>query len=146
MKRFITIIAITAFALLAAATFVVSLAANQAIEAYAEIAMQPQSAADLIITSRTTAPADRSNAGWLGAGLVALTLVGLGAVAFTMKGGTDFLKQWRLLNKKNKGQGQRPYATQLAPQPYNELPSIPTPRRLPALPTWSESDDAHYSN
>lgn len=143
IRRLATILVLFTFFACSLAGLVISLAADQAIITAADMAMQPDSASDIIIRSRTTAPADRSNAGWLGAGLVALTIVGLGGVFVSMKGGAEFFKQFRLLKKSNKRQREQqpPYLQPAYEPPYSELPTAPSVRRVPELPAWSEYEN-----
>lgn len=145
MKRVITILFLATFAMCSLTGLVISLAADDAIATAADVAGRPKSAADLIMDSRTTAPADRSSAGWIGAALVAVTVVGLGGAYVAMRGGSDFLRQWRLLKKSNnRQQGQRPYLPPMQQPIYDELPTMPGVRRVRELPAWSETDESQY--
>lgn len=144
MKRLLTTLVLLTFFACSLAGLVLSLAADQAIATAADVAMQPDSAADLIIRSRTTAPESRSGTLWFGAGILALALVGIGAAIFAMRGGTDFLKQMRLLKKKQSQPQQRPYLPPVYQPPYSELPAVRPARRLRELSAWSESDDETY--
>lgn len=130
--KFVKVFIILIFVFGALFSAAVSIVGNHAIDVMAEQAANP-SAADIIMQSRQT-PAvtpDRSSAGWLGAGLLAIVLVSLGAVYVSMKGGADFLKQWRLLRKKS---GHNPVTRPLPYGPYSpdlrEIPGVPTARQL----------------
>lgn len=143
MKRLVTTLVLLSFFVCSISSLVLSLAADQAIATAADMAVQPDSASDIIIRSRTTAPADRSGTLWFGAGILALALVGIGAAVFTMKGGTEFLKQLRLFKKKQNRQfRQQPYLPPVYEPPYSELPGVRPVRRLPELPAWSDSDES----
>lgn len=141
IKRLITALLVTALFMCSLSSFIFSLSAGDAIATAADMAVQPDSAADLIIRSRTTAPDSRAGTLWFGAGILALALVGIGAAVITMKGGTEFLKQLRLLKKKQSRQRQ-PHLPPVYEPPYSELPAVRPVRRLPELPAWSDSDES----
>jgi hypothetical protein len=141
--RALTIVLILVLVFGALFSAAISIVGNHAIDVMAEQASNP-SAADLIFQSRQTPPVapDRSNAGWLGAGLLAVVLVSLGAVVFTMKGGADLLRQWRLAMKKP---GHMPMTRPLPHAPYSpelqEIPNVPPARRLREV---NEYEDPTY--
>ena len=121
----------------------VSIVGNHAIDAMTEKAGNP-SATDIIMKSRQTPAetADRSSAAWLGAGLLAIALVSMGAAVFVMRGGTDLLKQWRLAQKRP--MHRRP--VQPIPQvPYSphlrEVPNVPPTRRLTEVRDYEQGLD-----
>lgn len=60
---------------------------------------QPVGAAELALQSRQTPVIADQTRSFGGAGLLALALVAVGAMVFVMRGGTDLLKQWRLIRK-----------------------------------------------
>lgn len=148
MKRLLTTLFLISFLACSLTGVILSLAAEQAIATAADVVMQPDSAADLIIRSRTTAPVDRSGTLWFGAGILALALVAIGAAVVVMRGGTDFLKQLRLLKKRQRPPQQRPHPLPIQQIPYGEPPTIRRPRRvsnLPELPAWSEDETDYHS-
>ena len=101
----------------------VSAVGNRALDVWGEQALQPPSATDLIMQSRQTPPASpdsHNRAMLIGAGLLALTMVLIGAAVFTMQGGTELLRQWRLARK-------RPYRHR-QPSPY-----------IPHITNWTET-------
>lgn len=109
--------------------FVVALinVGNHAVDVIASQVVQPDSATDLIMRSRETAPvesANRQGSAWLGAGLLALGVVVSGGLVFLLRGGAEFLRQWRLALK-------RPHHHPTAPRwsPMGEVR---------VLPEWSE--------
>lgn len=115
---------------------VVGTVGNHAVDAWAEQAARPASVADTIMTSRQTPPVNsetRSTGAWFGAGLLALVMVVIGAMLFTMQGGSELLRQWRLTRK-------RPLRRQ-PPIPFlsdTNLTEIPQARPVHTLP---EVDD-----
>jgi hypothetical protein len=115
---------------------VTSQVGSHAVDVWAAQAQQPASATDTILQSRQTPPAapeNRSSALWLGAGLLAIALVLLGSVLFTMRGGSELMRQWRLMQRRS---AHRPPPVRYMPEAtWSELPSA---RPVPALP---EVDD-----
>lgn len=107
---------------------------SQAVNVWAEQAQQPPSAADTILQSRQTpavTPDDGSRVAWLGAGLLAVTLVVLGAVLFTMRGGAELLRQWRLARKRpSRRRQQTPYPPTVT---WTEIPQARPVRYLPEV-------------
>ncbi len=125
--------------------FVVALinVGNHAVDAVAHQATQPDSATDLIMRSRETAPtepANRRSSSWLGAGVLALGIVSIGATVFLLRGGTEFLRQWRLMHKAS----ARPQRHSPQPLPYYptwpELPPVPSARYLPEVDDEEDLD------
>lgn len=120
---------------------------NHAIDTIASQANQQQTAVDIVLQSRQTAPAAPPAArnGWLGTMLLMLFLVVSGVAVALMWRGEKFIKAWRLLRKKQQQPLQHiPYA------PYGEYPSnVPTitnARRVPLLEDQSyEQDDFNHS-
>ena len=125
--------------------FVVALinVGNHAVDVIAGQAIQPDSATDLIMRSRETAPiepANRRSSSWLGAGILALGVVTIGATVFLVRGGTEFLRQWRLMHKSS----ARPQRRSPQPLPYYptwpELPAVPSTRYLPEVDDEEDLD------
>jgi len=126
--------------LVGAILFVVALVnvGNHAVDIVASQAIQPDSATDLIMRSRETSavePISQRRNGWWGAGLLAFGVVLIGGSVFLLRGGAEFLRQWRLMHKKS----ARPQLRSPQPLPYYptwpELPVVPSTRYL------SEVDD-----
>lgn len=143
--KFVKVFIILVFVFGALFSAAVSIVGNHAINVMAEQAANP-SAADLVFQSRQTpaVTADRTGAAWFGAGLLALSLVCVGAAVFTMKGGTDLLKQWRLARKRS--MQQRPmFPIQQAYPPNIQGPPItPTARQLREVNEYEQQDDYPY--
>lgn len=115
--------------LVGAVLFVVALVnvGNHAVDVVANQANQPDSATDLIMRSRETAPVEPGNRQgtiWLGAGLLALGVVISGGAVFLLRGGAEFLRQWRLVQKR--------------PQHHPTSPRWSTVRDVTVLPDWSD--------
>lgn len=110
---------------------------NHAVAVWAEHSQQPQSATNVILQSRQTPPVSPDNdnrTAWFGAGLLAVTLVLMGSALFTMRGGAELLRQWRLSRKRP---SRRSYHVPYLPEnTLPELPPAPPARYLP------EVDDA----
>lgn len=109
---------------------------SRAVDVWAEQSQRPQSATDTILQSRQTPPVSpdkHTRAAWFGAGLLALTLVGLASVVFMMQGGAELLRQWRLLRR-------RPSRRQhhMPRPPENGWPELPPATPVRYLP---EVDD-----
>jgi len=93
--------------------FVVALinVGNHAVDVVAHQVSQPDSATDLIMRSRETAPVEPANSqssSWLGAGLLALGVGVSGIMIFLLRGGAEFLRQWRLVLKRPQHQHPSP--------------------------------------
>ena len=113
---------------------------NHALDKWAEQAERPLSATDTIMLSRQTpAISDHDNnlTTWLGAGLLALTMLLLGTTLFLMRGGAELLRQWRLARKRPSARQQnrhpRPYHNTPYLTQWTELPSVPPVRYLPEV-------------
>lgn len=135
--KVIVILALLLGILLALAIAIVG---NHAVDKLAEQASQPVSATELILRSRETAPVatkDNSNGSWFGAGLLALLVVVIGGLVFVMQGGTQFLRQWRLLQKRPPRRRNRPYVPEYIPY-NNDWPQI---RNTPSVRYLPEVDD-----
>lgn len=107
-------------------TIALSRAAIYAVDVYASIQTQPSSAVETVLQSRQTPPLpnaahDSTVISWLALGLL---LVGTG-IAFLRSGG-EFLRQWRLLQRR-----QRPYRS----------PQVIPPTLPPQIPPVSEVGD-----
>jgi hypothetical protein len=143
----IKVIVILALLCLIVLALALSVVGNHAVDALAEQARQPDSATDLIFRSRQLAPADpitRRQSGWLGAGLLALFLVLLGAMLFLMQGGSEFLRQWRLTRKRPSSHTRRyPPDTHPNAVHWTELPHVPTVRYLPEVDDEQMVDPRH---
>jgi hypothetical protein len=135
--KVIVILALLLGILLALALAIVG---NNAVDKLAEQASQPVSATELILRSRETAPVVPSNSGnasWLGAGLLALLVVVIGGLVFSMQGGAQFLRQLRLLRKRPSRRRNRPYVPDYTPY-NNDWPEI---RNTPSVRYLPEVDD-----
>ncbi len=140
MKKVLSIGMIIIFLLVAASSFIMSLAAETAINTYAEMEARPAGPADRVLESRETPPqADPSDCRSSGAGLLALVIIAvLGLLAFLMFG-ERFLKQLRLATKPRK---KRPSARTIQPvqPPQNNQTLQETPRPIREIPQWTETD------
>ena len=122
---------------------------NHAIDAWAEYATRPDTAVDIIMQSRQTAAATptRTGAAWLGAGLLAFSLVIMGAVVLFMQNGAEFLKQWRLVKK---GSGGRQRWQPVPPVPHSpplqlqDVSKVPTARPLPDGGYYEANHNNHH--
>jgi peptidoglycan biosynthesis protein MviN/MurJ (putative lipid II flippase) len=135
--KVIMILALLLGILLALALAIVG---NHAVDKLAEQASQPVSATELILRSRETAPVTPSNSGnasWLGAGLLALLVVVIGGLVFAMQGGAQFLRQLRLLRKRQSRHARRRYTPDYLP-PNTDWPEI---RNTPSVRYLPEVDD-----
>lgn len=146
MQRILVLLLLGCGLLLAAAVLVMSQTADEAIDAYVTIQGQPSSAAELALQSRQTPPvAVERTRSWAGAGLLALALVVVAAFLLAMRGGTDLLRQWRLVRKP-------PLSPPTAQFPMPQIPTgapgyyappvdrLPRVQRTQELPQWTESD------
>lgn len=112
-----------ALALLASGPAVVDATANHA--------ARQKTVSELVMESRQTAPHNappRSAAALYGAGLLAVALLGIGAVLVMMRGGTDFLKQLRLMRRQARRSPHQSWQ-----QAINEVPPVQPLRRLPGM-------------
>jgi hypothetical protein len=112
------------------------------------VANRPESVTDIVMRSRTTAsapPPERSNGMWMGAGLLAVAMVFIGALFAMMYGGGNLLRQWRLtFRTKRPGYGSTPTPLGQGGQ-YGPLTSI-TPgvrpaQHIPAHTATTPGDD-----
>jgi len=133
--------------LLAAVVLAISRSADHAVDAYVAIQAQPDSAAELALLSRQTPPiAVDHTRSWAGAGLLALALVVVGAMVIVLRGGTDFLRQWRLVRRRPAPLSSQPCTPTPPPLPgtipYYAPPvdNLPRVQRPQELPTWTEND------
>jgi hypothetical protein len=110
---------------------------NHALDKWAEQSQRPPSATDTIMRSRqTSGVSNRSRTAWFGAGLLALVILAAGVTLFIMRGGSELLRQWRLVRQRpSRRQPTRyrsprhtPYLTQ-----WPELPQAPSVRYLPEV-------------
>ena len=121
---------------------------NHAIDTIANHAEQQQTAVDIVLQSRQTAPAAPPAArnGWLGAGMLTLFLVVTGVIILFLFRGEKFIKQWRLMTK---GQGRQPLQrTPYAPfgeYPQN-VPTITNARRVQLLEDGQNEQNDYYNN
>jgi uncharacterized integral membrane protein len=133
--KVIVILALLLGILLALAFTIVG---NHAVDKLAEQASQPVSATELILRSRETAPVATQGSGdasWFGAGLLALLVVVVGGLVFAMQGGSQLLRQWRLLRKRPSRRRNQPYVPDYIPYNNNwpEIRNTPSVRYLPEV-------------
>jgi len=115
----------------------------QIAEIAVEHAQRPPSPADLVMMSRTTAPASdphhTGGAGWFSIGLVVIA-----AAILLFKYGGEMLRQWRLVK------GKRPTSMPNTPaRPHYGIPQLPITRpapRVPFLPDVFELDGGDHEN
>lgn len=131
IQRVIVVLFFLTMIFCAGASFFISTASNTAVNRHYDYLERPQSATDLIMASRQVAPDEPGGPpAWLGAGLLAITLIiGVGVV-FLMRGGADLVRQMRLARK----QAQRAALAPLSWQPFQEMQELPPMHRLPAMP------------
>lgn len=127
----------------------VGMVGSTAVDAYVELESQPESVADIIMRSRTTAsaiPPERQSGMALGAGFFAIVLFAIASVIAFLFYGERFAKQWRLLRRKRSA--PRPsYPSPTQPSFLPPTEQTPLIGRTPAtreLPAWTESD-SHYT-
>lgn len=103
-----------------AVTIALSRAAARAVDVYADMQTRPYSAVETVLQSRRTPPAPATERGG-GAGWFAFGLVIVGACVAALRSGGEFLRQWRLLRRR-----QRPYHPPQAvpPAPQRQLPPV----------------------
>lgn len=135
--------------LLLAALFVVALAcglssqsaATHAIDTAAHVVSRQPSAAELILESRQTAPADNDGRGWLGAGLLAIfLLIAIAAGTFYHFGGKWMTERRKLINAQKR---TNRHSRQPQPVPTISPPNVqqvPRMRPLPQLPANHHED------
>lgn len=148
MGRFIALVAVLSALFVGAALFFASMAAEQAIVTYAEIQSQPIGAGELALKSRQTPVVTDNGRRTNGAvALLAILVLAVIATLFVMRGGADFLRQWRLARKRPHQPNHQymPQAGYLPPtisQPVDQLGRAQRPHRLAEveLPAWTDSD------
>jgi hypothetical protein len=146
--KFIMLVAVLATLFVGAALFFASMAAEQAIAAYAEIQSQPIGAGELALKSRQTPVIQDDGRRTNGAvALLAILVLTVLATLFVMRGGADFLRQWRLARKRQHQPHHQymPQAAYLPPAistPVDQLGRAQRPHRLAEveLPAWTDSD------
>ena len=143
MKSFVPILLVLCLCLLVF-SLVVGSVGKHAIDAWSQQAAQPVSAAETIMISRQTSPTtagNRNSGAWFGAGLLALVLVVIGAMLFTMRGGSELLRQWRLSRKRSR-QHQQPVP--YLPETFGpDIPQIRSARFLPEVDDEQMVDSGH---
>lgn len=135
---FLVFIAVLAVAVLGAT------AGQTAVNRYYDDKLQPDSAIDAVMASRQTPPvAPDSGRSWAGAGMLALVAVVVGGFVFTMRGGSEFLRQWRLARKRPSLPRRYPMPqTPTLPDYYaQQMDTLPRAQRPQELPQWTETDD-----
>ncbi len=125
-------------------SLVVGSVGKHAIDAWSQQAVQPASAAETIMKSRQTPPVvvgGRNNGAMYGAGLLALVLVVIGAMLFTMHGGSELLRQWRLARKQSSR--RQPTVPYLPDAAWTEIPQARSVRALPEVDDEQMVDSVH---
>ena len=142
--KVVSMIALFCLLLLSAGIFILSQSADEAIAAYVDVQSQPVGAAELALQSRQTPVIADQTRSFGGAGLLALALVAVGAMVFVMRGGTDLLKQWRLIRKRPSPPHHQPmpYLPTLPDYPTPPLDTLPRAQRPQELPQWTQSDQS----
>lgn len=134
MRNYFALLIILLFLAL---TIALSRAAERAVDAYTALEERPYSAVDVVLESRQTppvsSPAERNQAGWLALGLVAVA-----AVIALLRTGSDFLRQMRLLRRRQPLRQPRPSPTQ--PPLPGEIPPV-YPPSVPRIPPARPADN-----
>lgn len=151
MKRLLALIGLLVVLLISGSLFFVSMAGEQAIIAYADIQSQPISAGELALQSRQT-PAVQDDGRRTNAAVAMITVLVLVvlAILYVMRGGSEFLRQWRLARRRPQSRHQpmpqAPYLPTTISQPIDQLGRAQRPPRLPdlELPAWTETDSNSY--
>ena len=112
-----------------AITLATTMIGKHAVDLLAEQSVQPNSATDVIMRSRNIVASNPQSShanNLLGAGLLAIPLILSGVVFFLIRGGTDLLRQLRLLKKKTtrRPRQQVPYITEWSEQPVHFLQEV----------------------
>ncbi len=96
-----------------------------------EHAQRPQSPADLVMMSRTTAPAPSPHRGVGAAGWLAIGLVVVAAASGLLYFGSRFLRERRLANRRS-----RPHSghSPIPSFPVTDVPYLPSARPAPRVP------------
>ncbi len=104
-----------------AVTIALSRAAERAVDVYADMQTRPSSAVETVLQSRQTPPLPNAARGGSGVGWFAFALVIVGACVAVLRSGGEFLRQWRLLRRR-----QRPsHPPQVVPPaPQRQLPPV----------------------
>ena len=122
----------------------VSRVGTHAVDVWAEQASRPLSATEAVLQSRQTpveAGDSNGRSGWWGAGLLALGLVVVGGILFLLRGGSAFLRQWRLLWKRPSARRAYPRTIQGTVPHYPEYPEAEPVRAVRRTPYLPEGDD-----
>lgn len=117
---------------------------THAVDVWAEQASRPLSATEAVLQSRQTPVEDDSSNGrssWWGAGLLALGLVVMGGILFLLRGGTAFLRQWRLLWKRPSAKRIYPQYVQETLPRYPDYPEVEPVRPVRSIPYLHEGDN-----
>ena len=127
--RTVTVLGFTIVLFILAITFATTLIGKHAVDLLAEQSNQPSSATDVIMRSRSTVASNPQSSGTnnvLGAGLLATFLLLSGISFLLIRGGTDFLRQLRLLKKKTtrRSRQQVPYIAEWSEQPIRFLQEV----------------------
>lgn len=141
MRKYLTLLIILLFLAL---TIALSRAAERAVDAYTALEERPYSAVDMVLKSRQTppvsSPPERNQAGGLALGLVVTAV----AIAL-LRTGSDFLRQMRLLRRRQTPR-QPPLSGEMPPAYPPPVPRIPPARpadTIPSLPPsgpWESGD------
>lgn len=108
--------------------FAVANAGGRMVDARMEQSNRPESVTDTIMRSRQTAPianSDGNHTTWFGAGLMGFAIVVIGSAIFILRGGSEFLRQWRLARKRPTGRRWRPLPPLPASSTAREIPNVP---------------------
>lgn len=118
---------------------------NHAIDTIANHAEQQQTALDIVLQSRQTAPAPApsNNPVWLPVGIFALFLVVSGIAILALFRGEKFIKAWRLLKKKQQQSIGRVSYSPYADYPQ-DVPMIRNVRNVPMLRDGQNEQVNHY--
>ncbi len=102
-----------------------------------EHAQRPQSPTDLVMMSRTTAPAPDPHHGGGAVGSLAVGLVIVAAAAALFKYGGEALRQLRLV----KGKKKSGFAPVPMRPPLYDIPQLPSARSAPRVPVLPDGFD-----
>lgn len=146
MKRLITLFIAAGFLACSAASFFLSLAAETAVNRTADYMERPSSAVDAVMRSRETAAATPDSNGLMIIGFLAVALLIAGAIIFMLRGGGEFLRQWRLTMRKQPAGPGRPFLPQAQYGQWTDVPQVPGARRVPSLPPVADFDEGSYQD